>query len=379
MIKNILIGVVVLVIATVAGLLLYFQTKIGDIEPLLPNSNTPTLSVQGKWVDFLTSTNNLKTTYFAAETPGARDLELTPAGNLVVSLTSQGKVVALPDKDNNGLADSMLTVIEGLKNPHGLAFKDGKLFIAEEDKVSRYSWDEETFKATFEKKLIDLPADGGHFTRSLLFTSDGQLLISVGSSCNVCLESSPYRAAVIVTDVDGNLPQVFAKGTRNSVFMANHPETGEVWATDMGRDLLGDNIPPEEINILSMGNDYGWPYCYGDKIHDDNFDPQKEHSCDQTTAPLYGFQAHSAPLGLAFWKGDLLVSYHGSWNRTTPTGYKVIKMNLDGNRVTGEEDFLTGFINNNSAQGRPVDILVKDDHIFISDDKAGAIYLLSGT
>lgn len=162
-----------------------------------------------------------------------------------------------------------------------------------------------------------------------------------------------------------------------------------MWATDMGRDLLGDNTPPEEVNIIEAGKDYGWPYCYGDRVHDDNFDPKKIHSCDTTVPPQISFQAHSAPLGLAFipdswpeeYRGDLLVAYHGSWNRTEPTGYKVVRFDLDENgKSKGQSDFLSGFLEGNEAVGRPVDLLFDPQgNLFISDDKAGVVYKITQT
>ncbi len=176
------------------------------------------------------------------------------------------------------------------------------------------------------------------------------------------------------------------------MFLSVNPKTNEVWAGDMGRDLIGDDIPPEEINILRDGGNYGWPICYDNKIHDTNFDKKTyvRDPCADTVAPIYTFQAHSAPLGLTFinssqfpsdWQGDLLVVYHGSGNRSVPTGYKVVHMKVTGNNITGEEDFLTGFLPPNTsigptgARGRPVDVIFNSQgSLFISDDKAGAVY-----
>ncbi|HEY9072488.1 MAG TPA: PQQ-dependent sugar dehydrogenase, partial [Desulfobaccales bacterium] len=204
--------------------------------------------------------------------------------------------------------------------------------------------------------------------------------------CNVCVEQDWRYAKILMANADGSDLKTFASGLRNSVFMAAHPLTGLIWATEMGRDWLGDNLPPDEINLILEGKDYGWPYCYGKRVHDDQFDPQglKRDFC-QTTMPSYiDIPAHSAPLGLAFfpaswpkpYRYDLLVAYHGSWNRTIPTGYKVVRYQLDeaGNFV-GVDDFITGWLTPDGALGRPVDILITDDgEIYISDDKAGVIY-----
>jgi len=300
--------------------------------------------------------------------------------------------VALPDKDGSGAADAALTVLEGLNRPHGLAFGPGEqpqLYVAETTEVAVYDYDPKTLKAANKQKIIDLPPGGRHFTRTLLFRPpphDHQLLISVGSDCDVCVEKDWRYAKILAATADGRGLKTFASGLRNSVFLAAHPLTGHIWATEMGRDFLGDDLPPDEINIILEGRDYGWPYCYGKRIHDDKFDPQgrKQEFCKDTVPSYIDIPAHSAPLGLAFfpaawpkeWRYDLLVAYHGSWNRSTPTGYKVVRYKLDeGGNVLGEEDFITGWLTPQGALGRPVDILIKDDGvIFISDDKAGVVY-----
>ena len=329
---------------------------------------------------------------FAREVPGARVLALDPNGTLLVSLTSQGKVVALPDKNDDGVADAVVTVLDGLNKPHGLAFgpeEKPRLYVAETGRVAAFDYDPERLTATSEQKIADLPPGGRHFTRSLKFLPgprDRRLLISVGSSCDACEEKDPRHAKILAVDPDGGELETFASGLRNSVFMAVHPRSKHVWATEMGRDYLGDNLPPDEINIILEGSHYGWPYCYGKRLHDDKTDPTGEHRefCKDTIPSFIDLPAHSAPLGLAFFpaewpqefRHDLLVAFHGSWNRTEPTGYKVVRYKLDaaGNFID-VEDFITGWLTPEGALGRPVDILITDDGvIFISDDKAGVVY-----
>ncbi|MBI2330566.1 PQQ-dependent sugar dehydrogenase, partial [Candidatus Daviesbacteria bacterium] len=289
-------------------------------------------------------------------------LEFSSGGTLIASITSDGKIMAL----KNG---EVIEVLTGLNKPHGIAFFNSKLFVAEETKVTRFDWDEQNLKAVLDKVLFDLPPAGNHFTRSLVFDKSGNLYISVGSTCNVCNESDPRYAAVLVSDAKGSKPRVFAKGLRNSVFVTLNEKTGEVWATDMGRDFLGDDLPPDEINILKDGKDYGWPDCFGNKVPDTNFNP--DANCDNTEPPIYEIPAHSAPLGLIFDpQGDLLVAYHGSWNRSVPTGYKIVKLKVNGNQITGAEDLLT-------TGGRPVDLIFdKEGNLYISDDKNGAVYII---
>ena len=226
-------------------------------------------------------------------------------------------------------------------------------------------------------------------------TPDGEkLLISIGSTCNVCSEQDERRATILSSVADGSDVERFAVGLRNSVFMTTHPETGEVFATEMGRDLLGDDLPPDEINIIKKGKNYGWPTCYGKNIHDTKFD-KNVYIRAPCSAPFeepsfIDIPAHSSPLGLSFvpeegwpaqYKNNLLVAYHGSWNRSVPTGYKIVRFNLDdeGNLPTNRpaaHDFITGwFTDDGRVIGRPVDILVEPGGImYISDDRAGVIY-----
>jgi glucose/arabinose dehydrogenase len=331
---------------------------------------------------------------FARDLGKPRVLVLDRNGTLLVSIPSSGTILALPDRDRDGAADGPVTVAQGLNRPHGLAFRcapDCKLYVAQEDRVDVFAYNGETMKATREKKLIDLPAGGFHVTRTLLFPpspGQGRLLVSVGSSCNVCVEEDRRRAAILSIPAEGGEASVFAGGLRNAVFLAANPRTGGVWATEMGRDMLGDDLPPDEINIIRQDGNYGWPYCYGRNVHDGDFDPGNAHSCSGTIPSHIDIPAHSAPLGLAFFPEtgwppefaqDLLVAYHGSWNRSEPTGYKIVRFRLDeSGTCLGREDFVTGWLRGGTALGRPVDILIGPDRtIFVSDDKAGVIYRIT--
>jgi glucose/arabinose dehydrogenase len=333
----------------------------------------------------------------------ARDLQFTPGGTLLISDPKANTVTALPDHNHDGVADAPKVVLRGTPGndtvqpgAHGLAFHDGKLYVAETARVVRYNWDEASLTATLDRELFRLPTPGGnHGRRTLAFDTKGNLYVSVGSTCNVCRESDPRYATVLISDADGNNPHVFAAGLRNAPFLALNPTSGEIWTTEMGRDELGDNIPPDEINILRAGANnstanYGWPICYDDRIHDTQFDKAQylADPCAQTIPPLFKVPAHNAPLGLAFiassqfpagQQGDLLVSYHGSWNRTVPDGYKVVRLTVRGNTVTGSTDFITGFISadTRTVSGRPVDLTFDAaGNLYLSDDKTGAVYII---
>ncbi|MFA5073671.1 MAG: PQQ-dependent sugar dehydrogenase [Nitrospirota bacterium] len=313
---------------------------------------------------------------------------------LLVSISSHGKVVALPDTDKNGIADRIVTVIEGLNYPHGMAFRcapECRLYIAEEHQVYEYSYDSRTYKAAPIRKIADLPDRGMHVSRTLLFRPkphDNQLLISVGSSCNACVEKDQRRSKILVVPIEGGELKTFVSGLRNAVFMTVHPKTKKIWATEMGRDMLGDEIPPDEINIIEQEKNYGWPFCYGKNVHDTDFDSKKENPCLEPvmTSSFIDIPAHSSPLGIAFFpeqgwpdefQHDFLVAYHGSWNRSTPTGYKIVRYRLDkSGNYRGVDDFITGWLaKDRTALGRPVDIMIRPDgSLFVSDDKAGVIY-----
>lgn len=334
---------------------------------------------------------------FAKNLGAPRVLVLDPEGTIVTSITSEGKIVALPDRNNDGTADENVTVADGLKSPHGLAFdcpdtEPCNLYIAETHRISIFSYDKTTYRGTFSRKIADLPDGGGHFTRTLGFGPDGRLYVSIGSSCNVCNESDPRRAKIFSMNKDGSDFKEYARGLRNSVFFTWSYVDGRMWATEMGRDLLGDNTPPDEINVIKENGNYGWPNCYGKNIHDAAFDKNTyiRNPCMEPfeTPSSIDLQAHSAPLGLAFvpekgWPEDyrhnLIVAFHGSWNRTEPTGYKLVRIKLDAKEnYLGTEDFITGWLTKDGALGRPVDILAQPDGVmYVSDDKAGVVYRIT--
>ena len=309
-----------------------------------------------------------------------RFMAFSPAGVLFVAEMA-GRITALPE------GAGPVTIADGLDRPSSLVFHEGWLYVGETSRITRYRLAENLDVIESQVVVPDLPPTGSHVTRTVLVGPDGRLYVSIGSSCNVCVEEDERRAAVMVYEIDGSGGQVFARGLRNAVGLATHPETGELWATNNGRDWLGDDNPPETVYIVRQGRDYGWPHCHNGRIKDPDYG--QDGSCDGVEPPVVEFQAHSAPLGLAFYTGtqfpeeyhgDLFVAFHGSWNRSQPTGYKVVRIPLVEGQPTGEVlDFATGWLQDaDTAPGRPVGLVVAPDgSLLVSDDKAGIVYRIS--
>lgn len=377
-----------------------FNKSIGSIN--IPKAVPLDHGNQNEITKKLTVSPGFRISVYATGLPGARVLALDDKGRFFVSQTSEGKVSVIVDNDHDGAVDLVKTLVQGLDKPHGLAFtceEGGKcfLYVAEQDALTRYAYDSTSLTLGERMVLRALPEalPDRHFTRTLLFLptpDEDTLLIAIGSSCDACHEENSEQASVIAYNTRTGKSETYARGLRNSVFMTLDPVDGDVVATEMGRDGLGDNVPPDEINILKKGKNYGWPICYGKNIHDDDFDKNTyiRNPCMEPfeTPSAVDLDAHSAPLGLAFvpeegWPEEywynLLVALHGSWNRSEPAGYKIerLKMNAKGEYL-GKEDFITGWLTADGKKlGRPVDILTfPGGSAFISDDMNGIIYKL---
>jgi glucose/arabinose dehydrogenase len=336
---------------------------------------------------------------FAKGLTGPRSVHVAPNGVLMVAEPSAGRISALPDANKDGVADARTDIATGLHGPHDFLFypNDGyDLYVAETDGLTKMRLNEGFTQTSDRKLLTKLPTGGRHVTRSLELAmagkSEERLLISIGSSCDVCHEKDARRGTIQSVALDGSDLKAFATGLRNSVFLEVAPD-GQIWATEMGRDFLGDNLPPDEINIIEEDKNYGWPNCYGKNIHDTVFDKNTyiRNPCMESfeTPSHIDLPAHSAPLGLAFvpknvgwpkeYEGNLLVAYHGSWNRTQPTGYAIRRFVLDETgKVVRDEDFISGWLSDKGVLGRPADLtFAKDGSLYISDDKTGLIYRIT--
>ncbi|HEY8120263.1 MAG TPA: PQQ-dependent sugar dehydrogenase [Myxococcota bacterium] len=323
--------------------------------------------------------------------PGVRMLLATPRGDLIASLPRAGRVVLLArDKDDDGRPDAVRDLFSDLPRPHGLALSpDGWLYIGEASAVGRARFDvgTGTIQGALETIVSGLPEGGNHWSRNVGIGPDGNLYVTVGSSCNVCEEEDERRAAMLRFAADGTDYELYARGLRNAVDFAWRPGTQELYATDNGRDLLGDEFPPCELNRIERGGDYGWPVAHGDRVPDPDFGAGQEVRIAASIPPAFAFNPHNAPLGIAFLshasqpeshQGAALVALHGSWNRTQKDGYKVVALHWDASGAIRSEDFLTGFLNGDEVYGRPVDVVEAPNSgtIFVSDDYGGAIYAI---
>jgi glucose/arabinose dehydrogenase len=326
-----------------------------------------------------------------ANVGGVRAAALGPDGAVYATRPGAGTVVRLPDHNGDGVADSVVVFAGGLSEAHGLAWRGDTLYVAENPRVVRFippAWTRDT--------VVGLVSGGGHWTRTIAFGPDGKMYVAAGSSCNICTESDPRRAAVTQFNPDGSGEHIFASGLRNSVGLAFDPATGALWATNNDRDDIGsqvgttdvamtDSLPPERINILVDGKNYGWPLCYLPNRPNPEF-PAAD--CSAVQAPAITFTAHSAPLGLAFYtgtmfpadyQGDVLVAFHGSWDRSVPTGAKVVRVHVQGGLPVSVEDFIVGWqLADGSRWGRPVGILVlADGSVLVTDDTGGKVWRIT--
>ncbi|MDJ0853277.1 MAG: PQQ-dependent sugar dehydrogenase [Myxococcota bacterium] len=331
--------------------------------------------------------DGLSVSLYADGLRNARFLRFTPSGHLLVSQPRSGRVVLLlADADGNGRPDGRRVLLSDLNRPHGLDLHDGWLYVGETNAVGRVRFDDAsgTTQGRFERVVRGIPGGGNHWTRTVRIGPDGWLYVSIGSTCNVCEEEDPRRASLVRYRPDGSGEEIYATGLRNTVGFDWHPETGDLYGTDNGRDLLGDDYPPCELNRIVRGGFYGWPYANGDNDPDPDLGAGREDRIAKALPPAHAFRAHNAPLGITFvrgreappaYRGAALVALHGSWNRTRKDGYKVVSLHWTAGGHIEERDFLVGFLEDEDVIGRPVDVAEGPDGAFyVSDDYAGAIY-----
>lgn len=328
---------------------------------------------------------------FATGIDNARSLARGEKGTIFVGNRSGKNVYALVDTNGDYVADKKYTIISGLNMPNGVAFKDGDLYVAEVNRILKFE-KIESHLANPPKPVVvydQYPTDRHHGWKYIAFGPDGKLYVPVGAPCNICERTdNPVYASITRMNADGTGMEVYASGVRNSVGFTWHPDTKELWFTDNGRDMMGDDIPPCELNNAPQaGMHFGYPYCHGGDISDPEFGDIRP--CNDFIVPAQKLGAHIAPLGLKFYNGNMFpssykkkifIAEHGSWNRSQKSGYRISLVTLSGNQGTSYETFAEGWLDEDKqeAWGRPVDVLeLPDGSMLISDDAANAVYRVS--
>ncbi len=326
---------------------------------------------------------------YADNVPGARSLALGSNGTVFVGTRDQGKVYALLDRSGKNRADEVITIAGGLNMPNGVAFHHGSLYVAEISRILRYDQIETRLKNHPRPIVVNssFPKDRHHGWKFIRFGPDGLLYVPVGAPCNICERADSRYATIMRMKPDGTGLDIFARGVRNTVGFDWDPATGELWFTDNGRDWLGDNLPPDELNHAPVkGLNFGFPYCYGNNIPDPEFN--KGNRCEGAVPPAMELGPHVASLGMRFYTGEMFpkeyrdqifIAEHGSWNRSIPIGYRISLVRLKNHRAVRYEVFAEGWMQkDHRVWGRPVDVLIMPDGaLLVSDDKAGAVYRIS--
>jgi glucose/arabinose dehydrogenase len=336
---------------------------------------------------------------YAHPVPNARSLALGPDGVVFVGTRGAGKVYALVPDAQAARAGRVVTLAHGLTEPNGVAFHDGALYVAERSRIWRYDDIAHHLDAPPKPVLFrdDYPRKAHHGWKFIAFGPDGWLYVPVGAPCNVCKSKDPIFASLTRLSPDGSKREIFARGIRNTVGFDWHPRTRALWLSENGRDEMGDDVPDDELDVAPHpGIDFGFPYCHAGNVPDPKLG--KERACSELAPPVALLGPHVAALGMRFYTGamfpaeyrdSIFIAEHGSWNRTVPLGYRVIRVKLDGDKVAGQEVFAAGWLPAHPAPtnarrpspqawGRPVDVLVMPDGaLLVSDDEANAVYRVS--
>ena len=324
---------------------------------------------------------------FAEGVKNARSMALGEAGTLFVGTRTDGRVYAI--RHDGAKATDVLTIATGLNMPNGVAVKDGALYVAEVDKIWRYDDIEKNLPKPPPPRLVygKYPTERHHGWKFIRFGPDGWLYVPVGAPCNICEKPDPY-ATITRLKPDGSAMEVVARGVRNSVGFDWHPVTRELWFTDNGRDMMGDDVPPDELNHAPRhGMHFGYPYCHSTSVADPEFGAKRK--CTEFVPPAQNFGAHVASLGMRFYTGamfpaeyrnQIFIAEHGSWNRSKKSGYRVMRAKVEGGKVVDYGVFAEGFLDTaaDKAWGRPVDVqMLPDGSLLVSDDAADAIYRIT--
>ncbi len=373
-------------ITIISGVVIFFLVILGfspNLSWAEPNLPLPAIKLP----------EHFKIEIYAQGVPNARSLTLGSQGTLFVGSRTAGQVYAIVDRNKDMRADKVSVIAKGLRFPNGVAFKNGSLYVAEINRVLRFDNIENRLANPPKPVVVNdsFPSDEGHGWKFIRFGPDGHLYVPVGAPCNICEQDLPY-ASLLRMKSDGTHLEVFARGIRNTVGFDWHPKTRELWFTDNGRDWLGDDLPPDELNRAPQpGSHFGFPYCHGKNIPDPEFGKNKP--CSDFTPPALELGPHVAALGMRFYTGNMFppeyknqifIAEHGSWNRSRPIGYRIMLVGLKDNQPISYKVFAEGWLSKDGkegtlwAWGRPVDLeVMPDGSLLVSDDHASVIYRIS--
>ena len=360
------------------------QGNAGEVQGVVSDSTLP--------LERLNLPEGFKIELFAEGVDNARSMAMGDDGTLFVGTRRANKLYAIQDADGDYKADRVILLDSTLEVPNGVAFRNGALYVAQVNRLLKYPGIEQQLDNPPTPEVIydDYPTEFHHGWKYIAFGPDDKLYVPVGAPCNICDSATvdARYASITRMDPDGTNREIVAHGVRNTVGFTWHPDTGELWFTDNGRDMMGDDVPPCELNRVSeAGQHFGYPFCHGGTIPDPEYGDQRP--CSDFVPPVQNLGAHVAPLGVKFYTGDMFpekyrgqvfIAEHGSWNRSSKVGYRITMVTLDGNEATSYEPFIDGWLDEASQEafGRPVDLLwLPDGSMLISDDVGDAIYRVS--
>lgn len=340
-------------------------------------------------LSFINLKEGFKISVYFEGIENARSMAIGKNGTLFVSSRKAGNVYAIVDSDHNNTGDKLILIASGLDMPNGVEFKDGDLYVAEVSRIIKYENIENRLDNLPSPVIVrdDYPTESHHGWKYIKFGPDGKLYVPVGAPCNICKSDDPIYASITSLDLETNERNIFCHGVRNTVGFAWHPETGDLWFTDNGRDWLGDDLPNDELNrAYQKGLHFGYPYCHAGDIPDPEYGDQ--FPCSDFIPPAQKLGPHVAGLGMIFYTGSMfpdeyknqvLLAEHGSWNRSNPIGYKISLVKIENNtKAVSYETFADGWLQGTERLGRPVDIIqMEDGSILVSDDYSDRIYRIT--
>jgi glucose/arabinose dehydrogenase len=370
--------------------LVFFVKSLMAVVILLPDATAGYAAARSTGIplELVKLPPGFKIDIYATGIPNARSMALSPRGILFVGTRKAGNVYAVLDPNGDFRADEVVILANGLNMPNGVAFRNGSLYVAEVNRILRYDNIEKQIHFPSKPVIVNnsLPRDQHHGWKYIAIGPDEMLYVPVGAPCNICKKEDPRYATIMRMKLDGSGLEIYAHGVRNTVGFDWHPLTQELWFTNNGRDWMGDDLPPDTLHHAPRkGLHFGFPYCHAGDIPDPKYGKMRQ--CNEFAVPALKLDPHVAPLGMKFYTGSLFplqyrnrvfIAEHGSWNRSVPIGYRITMAVFDKNHTPRYETFAEGWLQNNKAWGRPVDIIVmKDGSLLVSDDRAGAIYRIT--